>query len=188
MTLLALTALLGNACVSPQTSAGPTTSSRVPSRPEPSPTVVTGHVRVENEALGASKRFLARAIGDLKQLGFWHTLTDHLYVLHISSRPGLDRIPADGHLADAFLTGEVDKTKAGSLCDIMFFPDALTADLARYAGYYARGLLPDPTPTLREYWVSILGHELAHCLHHGRGEPTARRWEKKVLTAARNGL
>jgi hypothetical protein len=70
----------------------------------------------------------------------------------------------------------------------MFFPDAMAADLARYDRYYHQGLLPDPTPTEREFWVSILGHELGHCLYHGRGEPTAERWEKKVLDAARGKL
>jgi hypothetical protein len=147
--------------------------------------VVTGHVKVENDALGDSKQLVRRAINDLKDLGFWDDLTDHLYVLKISTRPGPDRIPDDKHLADAFLTGQIDETTAGSLCDLMFFPDAMVADLVRYDDYYNRGLLPDPTPTLRQFWASIVGHELGHCLDHGRGEPTAERWERKVLTAAR---
>ena len=172
----------------------PPTSAASPSAGTPSPVpssrlrVVTGDVRVENEALGDSKGTVRTAIADLKNLGFWDDLTDHLYVLKISSRPGPDRIPDDGHLADAFLTGQIDETTAGPLCDIMFFPDAMVADLERYEDYYNQGLLPDPTPTLRQFWASILGHELAHCLDHGQGEPTAERWEKKVLTAVREAL
>lgn len=153
--------------------------------PSPKPTPVTGHVRVENQALGSSERLVTRAIHDLKALGFWDDLTDHLYVLKISSRPGRTRIPKDGHLADAFLTAQIDKRGAGSLCDILLFPQAMTDDLVRYENFYEQGLIADPTPTIRQFWVSILGHELAHCLHHGSGEPTAERWEKKVLAAAR---
>jgi hypothetical protein len=97
-------------------------------------------------------------------------------------------VPSDGHLADAFLTAQIDKRGAGSLCDILFFPQAMTDDLVRYENFYEQGLLPDPTPTLRQFWVSILGHELAHCLRHGSGEPVAERWEKKVLDRAREAF
>jgi hypothetical protein len=183
--LLGLTSCDKDPVVAGDTPPSPATIVTPDGRPSAVPEVVTGDVTVQNDALGDSEELVERAIADLKRLGFWGDLTDHLYVLKISSRPGPDRIPDDGHLADAFLTAQIDETTAGSLCDVMFFPDAMVADLARYEDYYNRGLLPDPTPTLRQFWASILGHELAHCLDHGRGEPTAERWEKKVLAAAR---
>jgi hypothetical protein len=140
-------------------------------------------------AVGPAKALVTEAVADLKKLGYWKELTDDLYVLKIGSRSGRASVPEDGHLADAFLTGQIDDDGgSGALCDIMFFPTAMSDDLVRYAEYYAQGLLPDPTPTVREFWVSILAHELAHCLEHGKGEPIAESWEKKVLEAARGKL
>ncbi len=168
--------------------AGPT-SSTLPI-PIPNQTVagpVKG-VRVVNHAFGSSKDLLGTAIADLKTLGFWNELTKDLYVLKVSSRNGRARVPEDGHLADAFLTAQIDKRGSGALCDLMFFPVAMSDDLARYQQYYEQGLFADPPPSEREFWASILAHELAHCLGHGKGEPVAEAWEKKVLAAARGNL
>lgn len=167
--------------------ASPRTTIPAPAEATETPPQARG-VRVQNVAFGRSRTLVRIAISDLKRLGFWKELTGHLYVLKISSRTGIDNVPEDGHLADAFLTGQIDSRGAGALCDIMFFPTAMANDLARYDEYYRQGLLPDPTPTEREFWVSILAHELSHCLDHGQGEPAAEAWEKKVLTAARGRL
>jgi hypothetical protein len=142
-------------------------------------------LRLENRGLGATKADIARAVADLKEVGLWDDLTDHLYVLKIATRPGLEDIPEDGHLADALLTAAVDDFGMGSACDIMFFPAAIARDLERWRGYYAEGLVPDPPPTLRQYWASILAHELGHCLNWEGGEPYAERWEARALAAVR---
>ncbi|MGH2754374.1 MAG: hypothetical protein ACRDLB_08050 [Actinomycetota bacterium] len=138
-------------------------------------------VRVENVAFGASHRHANRAIKDLKKIGLWGRLTDHLYVVKIGSRLGRGSVPEDGHLADAFLTAQVDEDGSGALCDIRFYPTAMIDDLERWAQYYAQNLLPDPAPTLRDFWGTILAHELAHCLGHGKGEEAAERWEDRAL-------
>jgi hypothetical protein len=144
--------------------------------------------RVEVVAIGAGRRLVRRAVADLKRLGYWRRLTDHLVEVALGTRAGSVNIPDDGHLADAFLT--VDGEARGGRCDIRFYPAAIRRDLRRQAEFHADGYLDEPPATLREFWVSILAHELAHCLPHSnffrqRGEPTARRWEQRVLDAAR---
>jgi len=141
---------------------------------------------VRNAALGFSKKLVRRAIADLKEVGLWKPLTRHLYSIRFASRLGRVNIPEDGHLADAYLTAEIDGNEGGAMCDIMFFPSAMAADLARWRAYHSQGLLPDPPPTIRQFWASITAHELAHCLKHGRGEPTAERWEARALAALRD--
>ena len=141
---------------------------------------------VQNAAHGASKRSVSNAIKDLKKVGLWKPLTRHLYVIKISSRLGRSSVPEDGHLADAYLTAQIDDDGVGgSLCDIMFFPTAMSDDLARWRTYHAQGLLADPAPARREFWGAILAHELAHCLDHGKGEAAAERWEARALEALR---
>lgn len=141
---------------------------------------------VQNAAHGPSKRWVARAIEDLEKVRLWKRLTRHLYVIKIGSRLGRSSVPDDGHLADAYLTAQIDDDGVGgSLCDIMFFPTAMTDDLARWRTYHAQGLLADPAPTRRQFWATILAHELAHCLDHGKGEATAERWEARALEALR---
>ena len=146
--------------------------------------------RVENSATGRSGRLIARAVLDLKRLGLWRRLTRHLYRIYLSSREGAINIPDDRHLADALLTAQIDRRGSGALCDIRFYPAAIARDLERQRDYFEGGRLPSPPPSPRQFWVSVLGHELAHCLPHPDplrqvGERTARRWERKVLDAAR---
>ncbi len=118
----------------------------------------------------------------------WRKLTGHLYVVKISSRPGPHDVPKDDHLADAYLRAYIDDEGQGAMCDIKFFPAALNKDLANWRYAYGRGTYPDPPPTARQYWAAILGHELAHCYEHGRGEPFALRWEARVLALVRERL
>ena len=119
----------------------------------------------------------------------WDDLTGHLMSVRISSRLGRVNVPIDRHLADALLSVRV-AARPGGECDIMLFPTAMRDDLDRYRTYVGRGLLDGPAPTFREFSASILGHELAHCLAHGRltGERLARRWESKVLEAVQGHL
>lgn len=141
---------------------------------------------VQNVAHGPSKRLVATAIRDLKRVKLWKPLTKHLYVIKIGSRLGRSNVPEDGHLADAYLTAQIDDDGVGgSLCDIMFFPTAMADDLARWRTYNAQGLLDDPAPTRSQFWAAILAHELAHCLNHGSGEPLAEKWEARALEAVR---
>lgn len=137
-------------------------------------------LKLFNNALGRSNRALSRAIRDVKRLGYWHRLTGHLYVVQISSRPGLHDVPPDNHLADAFLRAYIDDEGQGAMCDIRFYPAALRQDLENWRTAHNRGLFDDPPPSLRTYWASILGHELAHCLGHGKGERVALDWETRI--------
>ena len=137
-------------------------------------------VRLENDALGASKQRVNQAVADLKAIGLWDDLTNHLYVVNIQSRPGTSNIPDDRHLADAFLTAQIDEQGSGGLCSIMFFPAAVRGEYAELLAYAA----DHPTyeaPSLRDFWASILGHELGHCFKGQPGEDVARRWEHRVL-------
>jgi hypothetical protein len=138
-----------------------------------------------NSAFGRSRARVAVAIEDLKAVGYWSDLTGHLYELKIGSRLGLQNVPEDGHLADAYLTAKIDGDEGGSYCDIMFFPAAMSADLERWRNYHASGLLDDPAPSFRQFWAAILGHELAHCQRGRNGETAALKWEDRVLAAVR---
>jgi hypothetical protein len=138
-------------------------------------------VRVENNAFGSSARLVRQAVRDLKRLDLWGPLTDHLYVIKVGSRLGRDNVPRDGHLADAYITGLVEEEGAGALCDILFFPTAITDDLARWGTYHANGYLEAPPPTLRQFWAALLAHELGHCMEGPRGERVAERWERRAL-------
>lgn len=142
-------------------------------------------VLVENAGQPGTKTIIRRAMADLKKVGLWRPLTKHLYGVKFATRPGRHSIPDDGHLADAFLTARIDGDEGGTYCDIMFFPAAMEDDLTRWRGYHARGLLPEPAPTDRQFWASIMAHELAHCLREKRGEEEAGRWEQRALEAVR---
>lgn len=132
---------------------------------------------------------LRRAISDLKAVGVWHRLTDHLYGISIHVRPGESRVPEDRHLADArFWRAPIARGTyrypVGAFCWIRFFPAAIEDDRQRWVAYYSQGLTLAPPPTERQFWASILGHELAHCPAHGADtapESAALRWERKIV-------
>jgi hypothetical protein len=166
----------------PRMDVGPTST---PAEAEERPSLERRGAKVENVAFGRSRGHARRAIKDLKEIGLWRRLTDHLYVVKIGSRLGRESIPEDGHLADAILTAQVDEQGGGSLCDIRFYPTAMGDDLVRWAQYYSQNLLPEPAPTVRQFWGAILAHELAHCLGDGKGEPIAERWEDRALRGLR---
>jgi hypothetical protein len=161
-----------------------------PLLPRPSPTAQRGitdpkGVIVENVSLEETTQDVERAIGDLKEVGLWRRLTSHLYGVKFGSRNGRSNIPDDGHLADAFLTAKIDGNIGGTYCDIVFFPTAMEDDLDRWRSYYSQGLLSDEAPTFRQFWASIMAHELSHCFDGPHGEPVALRWEAKALAAVR---
>ncbi|MFP5299296.1 MAG: hypothetical protein ACLGHL_09955, partial [Actinomycetota bacterium] len=165
----------------PSLTAGPSASPT----PEHRPIVTPRRLLVENEAFGRSKGRVARAIADLKKVDLWKPLTRRLYAVKFGSRTGKVNIPDDGHLADAYLTARVDGDVGGAFCDIMFFPSAMIADLERWRTYYSQGLIAEAPPSARQFWASIMAHELAHCLKGKNGEPVAMAWEERALAAVR---
>ncbi len=189
------------ACSSEPVERSPRSSAPTPVEPGPEQRAATTPkgVVVENVAFGPSKRLARKAVADLKRLGYWRPLTKRLYVVRIQSRLGKIAVPDDGHLADVLLQAQVDRDRAGALCNIMFFPTAIREDLERWRDYWAAGYMEDPPPTERQFWVAILAHELAHCIvteekRQGvkvpvmSGEDVAERWEAKVLAQAREAL
>lgn len=141
---------------------------------------------MDNLAAGRYRRILERAIGDLKAISFWERLTEELFVVEVSARPGRSFVPEDAHLADAFRTLDIREDQGGVLCDITFYPTAMTDDLARWADYHDRGQIADPPPTLRQLWAAVLAHELSHCLKEDNDEEAAQRWEERALKALRS--
>jgi hypothetical protein len=137
------------------------------------------------EAKGSARPLLIDAVAALKRIGFWDDLTAHLYVLRIDSRVGRLNVPRDGHLADAYYTGTIDRRGAGELCDVMFFSTAITDDLERWSGFWATGRIAEPPPSVGDFYASLLAHELAHCRHGPRGEPEAIGWERRTRDALR---
>lgn len=132
-----------------------------------------------------------RAIADLKEVGLWRPLTEHLYRIEVLVRAGAGAVPEDGHLADARFTktligsGTFDYP-LGSYCIIRFYPTAMLSDLARWNSYYERGLTGLVPPSHRQFWASIVGHELSHCPQRGitpTPEPVALAWERRVREA-----
>ena len=175
--------------VDPTLRPGPATSSAETVAERPTTDAQrSGRARVRLEATGRARGLIRTGIADVKRLGLWDDLTRHLYLIKIDSRLGRLNVPEDGHLADTYFTGVIDERGAGALCDIMFFPTAIGDDLGRWAIYYSQGRLPEPPPSPRDFWVAVLGHELAHCLGDGSGEAVAERWEARVLAAARAHL
>ena len=137
------------------------------------------------ESSGPARALLQTAVRDLKTIDMWDRLTAHLYRVELDSRPGTSNVPEDGHLADAYFTGVIEGRGGGEVCDVMFFPAAVLADLARWQSYYAGGLVAEPPPTLRQFYGSLVAHELAHCRPGPRGEDIARAWENRALEALR---
>jgi hypothetical protein len=152
-----------------------------PPSPKGSPSKRTitrpNRAKVSFRATGKSARRLRQAERDLKTVGLWARLADHLYEVRVAVRPGRSDIPDDRHLADAYPSAVAAPGGYGSLCDIVFYPAAIEADLARWRRLHARGLLGAPPPNLQQYWGSILAHELGHCLGNGKGEAVAQHWE-----------
>ncbi|HYI45509.1 MAG TPA: hypothetical protein VE174_08660 [Actinomycetota bacterium] len=172
--LVACQVNVGRPSVAPETPAASVTPQRPPTVPK---------VRVDNGAFGYSKHRLRFAIAELKRLGFWHELTDHLFVIDLGSRLGTANVPQDQHLADASSTGTVEGDQMGALCDLMFYTTAIRQDLDRWRGYYEQGLADEEPPTIEHYWVMLLAHELTHCLPRHHGEKAARRAEDRVRAA-----
>ncbi len=133
------------------------------------------------ESAGRTRTLLATAVRDLKHVGLWDRLTGHLYEVELDSRPGAANVPADDHLADAYFTGAVDHRGAGPVCDVMFFPSAVAADLERWRRFHDAGVMAAAPPTERAFYGSLVAHELAHCRPGARGEAIASAWERRAL-------
>lgn len=155
---------------------------RTPRKRGPTPPKGVGYV---NAGLNAADRAnIRRAVRDLKELGFWTELTEHVVRVTISSRPGEGRILEDGRLADAVMTIQVGGRFPGAWCDVLIYSTALVRDIAQQEAYWAEGRLSAPPPDLRDFWAVILAHELAHCSPRGqKGEGYSTRWEGRVLDA-----
>lgn len=142
--------------------------------------------RVEITNLGLTKedhKQVDQAVADLKELGFWRDLTKHVVHVKIATRPGLERIPEDGHLADAIQNVQLDP-RPGFVCDIVIFSEALANDVTDQMGFYLDGRISTQPPTLRQFWAVILAHEVGHCSPKGqKGEAHSTKWEQRVLSA-----
>lgn len=165
--------------------ARPSSPSKPSEEPENRGITKPDRLLVQNVAFGASRGSVDQAIADLKEVGLWRPLTAHLYAVKLASRLGRDNVPRDGHLADAYLSVQIDGDVGGGLCDIMFFPTAMRDDLRRWQTYNDQGLLDEPAPSWRQFWAAIMAHELAHCLQGRNGETAALEWEERALAAVR---
>ena len=188
VTNLLVAALLLGACSQTPPSTERPSSQEASRQASPSPPAERGitnppGVVVVNGALGEDRKVIAQAVEDVKATGFWRELTGHLYSVRIGLRPGEERIPEDGHLADALRTLKLDGDVGGVYCQITFYSAAMSQDLERVGEYFDQGLVSSPPPTERQFYASILGHELAHCLGKGKGEAVAQQWEARVLGA-----
>jgi hypothetical protein len=141
--------------------------------------------------LGGSDEEIRTAITDLKRIDVWHELTDHLHQIDVKVEPGRANVREDRHLADARFWrqpvgyGTFDYP-LGVFCQIRFFPAAMKDDIYRWTSYYRQGLTGRTPPTMRQFWASIMGHELFHCPAQGsrtRPEPGALAWEARILDA-----
>jgi|GEM_PF-2453375 hypothetical protein len=180
-----MASLVGAACTRGSASA-PAPQPEVSASPAPSPTGDRPErdLKVWNEAVGKSRKRVRAAIRDLKRVGMWQKLIwKDLYVVQIQSRPGVQRVPEDGHLADASYHSYIDDDGSGSLCFILFYGRALKNDLDRWNSYAAQGIARYDPPTLEDYWAAVLAHELGHCHRGLRGEKVARRWESRAWIA-----
>ena len=159
----------------PSRTAGSSRADRPPTRP---------HRKVVLETTGEARTRIATAIDDLKTIGFWERLTGSLFEVQLDARSGRSNIPRDEHLADAYYTAKTEPNGGGTVCDIMFFSTSIAADLERWRSLYAEGRIDRPPPeSLRQYYGSLLAHELGHCQPGPRGEPEALSWEHRAVTA-----
>jgi hypothetical protein len=137
--------------------------------------------RVRFVATGKPATRLRHAERDLKAIRLWWPLTHHLFEVKVAVRPGQSDIPADRHLADAYISALAVQGSLKNFCDIVFYPAAIAQDLVRWQRYYSQGRSERPPATLRKYWAAVLAHELAHCLGRGKGEKVAEHWESRAL-------
>jgi hypothetical protein len=135
--------------------------------------------KLQNEALGPSRRRVRRAVRDLKKVRVWHRLTRGLYIVQLQTDPGAGGVPEDGHLADARRDAVIDEEGSGSLCSVRIYPGAIKRELETLRQGYDRGVF-GPPPSLRVLWATVLAHELAHCRRWNAGEPYAAKWEERV--------
>ena len=159
-------------------------SARPQGRPATTMNLNTVRFVTRGPAEAEEERRIARAVRDLRRLGYWKELTTHVVRVVIAGRPGEGRVPKDGRLAQALMTLHTTGPYPGSWCEIAIFSRALEEDIARQAVYYSEGRLAVPPPTLRQFWAVILAHELAHCSPRGqKGEGYSTDWEARVLAA-----
>lgn len=140
-------------------------------------------VVVELPAGPASRRRIARAMSDLKDLGLWGGLTRHLHRVRLRARSGRANVPRDAHLADSLYRSL--GAGGGRSCRVTFYPRAMRDDLAKQRFYYAEGQLAEAPPEMDQFWTMILAHELTHCRDRQRSEKIALRVEARVLDLLR---
>jgi hypothetical protein len=126
-------------------------------------------------------RRLRQAEHDLKAVRLWWPLTHHLFEVKVAVRSGRSDIPPDRHLADAYTSALEVQGTLQNFCDVVFYPAAITQDLARWRRLHAQGRLGRPPAGLRPYWGALLAHELGHCRGTGKGERVANLWEGRAL-------
>lgn len=126
---------------------------------------------------------MTTAVSEIKRLRLWRGMTEDLTRLRIRARPGERAVPQDRHLADS-LYRPTRKTD-GRYCRVTFYPRAMREDLAKQRHYYSQDRLPAEPPTMDEFWVAILAHELTHCRDSMRSEKVALRVERRVLKRLR---
>ena len=145
-------------------------------------------LRLQNESTGESRRLLARAMKDLRRLGYWTRLTDRLYGLWITVRPPSSKVAEDHHLAHSVVQPFTVGRHLGERCHINFYADAMQDEIEEITEEAAGAGTPPSPELVQTVWTSILAHELSHCLPYetkagvrvGGPEPRARKWEKKV--------
>jgi len=123
------------------------------------------------------------AVAEIKRLHRWRAMTSHLTRLNIRARPGKSAVPQDRHLADSLY--RPTRRVEGRFCRVTFYPRAMRDDLAKQRYYYSQNKLPAEPPTMDEFWVAILAHELTHCNDQMRTEKVALRVEHRVLELLR---
>ncbi|HZJ50587.1 MAG TPA: hypothetical protein VFF07_06985 [Actinomycetota bacterium] len=123
------------------------------------------------------------AVAEIKRLRLWGAMTSHLTRLNIRARPGESAVPQDRHLADSLYRST--RRGEGRVCRVTFYPRAMRDDLAKQRYYYSQDRLPVEPPTMDDFWVAILAHELTHCRDSGRTEKVALRVERRVLERLR---
>ena len=127
---------------------------------------------------------MSDAVAEIKRLHLWRRMSSHLTRLRIRARPGVSAVPQDRHLADSLY--RPTRRTDGRYCQVTFYPRAMRDDLAKQRYYYSQDRLPLEPPTMDEFWVAILAHELTHCRDHNRTEKIALEVERRVLKLLRD--